>query len=107
MILEELIGSWVALFPKLFAQAPSILQENSQREYTLISAPNPEHEEAINGMIHTEYEQSAPTEVPYYEDGAFGQLQNDETRNLCKSFVRSFKTNIGLIVAVVFILARL
>ena len=92
MILEELIGSLVALVSSLLAQAPPILQENSQREYTLISAPNPEQEEAIDGLIHSEYQQKIPTELPYYEDGTFVQMQNDKTQNLCKSFVRSFKT---------------
>ena len=95
MFLEELIGYWVALVSSLFTQAPPIFRENLQREYM------------INGFIHSEYEQSAPTEVPYYDDGTFAQMQNDETRNLCKSFVRSFKINIGLIAAVVIILAAL
>ena len=107
MILEELIGSWVALVSSLLAQTPPISQENLQREYILISQPNPEQEEAINGLIHSEYEQNVPTEVPYYEDGTFVQMQADETRNFFRSLVRSFKANLGLIAAVVFILAAL
>ena len=107
MILEELIGSWVALVSSLFTHAPPISRENLQREYRLISVTNPEQEEAINGLIHSEYEQNVPIEFPYYEDGTFVQMKADETRNFCQSFARSFKTNIGLIAVVVFILAVL
>ena len=108
MILEELVGSWVALVSSFFAQAPPIFRENLQTEHTsLISVPNPKQEEVIDGLIHREYEQKVPTEEPYYEDGTFVQIQTDETRNFFKSFVRSFKTNIGLIAAVVIILAEL
>ena len=106
MILEELIGSVVALASSMFAQAPPVSRENQQREYMLISVPNSEQEEAIDGLIHVEYEQNVPTEVPYYDDGTFStHIETYETRNFLKSFVRSCKTNIGLITVVIFILA--
>ena len=105
MILEELIGSFVALVSSLLAQAPPISRQNVQREYTLISVPNSEQEEVSNGLIHSEYEHNVPTQLPYYDDGTFVQTQAEETQNFCQSFVRSFKTNIGLISVVVFILA--
>ena len=107
MILEELIGSCVALVSTLLAQAPPISRENLQREYTLISVPNSEQEEVKNGLIHSEYEHKVPTELPYYDDGTFVQTQAGETQNFCKSFARSFKTNIGLIGVVLFVLSAL
>ena len=107
MILEELIGSLVALVSSLLAQAPSLSRENLQSEYRLISTPNSEQEEVSNGLIHSEYEQKVPTELPYYEDGTFVQMQAEETENFCQSFVLSFKANVGLITVVVFILAVL
>ena len=107
MILEELIGSLVALVSSLLAQAPPISRENLQREYTLISVPNSEHEEVSNGLIHSEYEHEVPTELPYYDDGTFVLTQADETPSFCESFVRSFKTNTGLVTVVVFILTVL
>ena len=107
MILEELIGSWVALASSVFTQAPPISQENLQEEYTLISVPNIEQQEAINGLIHCEYKQEGLADLPYYEDGTFIRIQAEETRSFSKSFVRSLKTNIGLITAVVFILGVL
>ena len=107
MILEELIGSWVALASNVFTQAPPISQENLQEEYTFISVPNIEQQEAINGLIHCEYKQEGLADLPYYEDGTFIWIQAEETRSFSKSFVRSLKTNIGLITAVVFILGVL
>ena len=107
MILEELIGSWVSLASSFLGQTPPMSRKNLQREYTLISVPNSEQEEVSNGLIHSEYEQNVPTELPYYDDGTFVQTQADKTRNFCKSLIRSIKTNLGLITAVVFILAAL
>ncbi len=110
MFLEELVGSCVALVSSLITQTPPISRENLQREYTLISVPNPEQDEVYDGLIHREYEQEVPSEVPYYyEDGTFVHvsIQTDERRNFCESFIRSCKTNIGLITAVVFILGSL
>ena len=107
MILEELIGSWVALVSRSFAQAPPISRESLQEEYTLISVPNIEQQETINGLIHCEYEQEVLADLPYYEDDTFIEIQADRTQSFCQSFVRSCKTNIGLISAVVFILATL
>ena len=107
MILEEIIGSWVALVSSLFAQAPPISRENLQREYTLLSVANLEQQETINGLIHCEYEEEVRTDLPYYEDGTIIQIQADSTQSFCVSLIRSCKTNIGLISAVVFILAAL
>ena len=107
MILEELIGSSVALVSSLFCQAPPLSRESLQTEYTLISLPNSEQQEAINGLIHSEYEQKAPNKVLCYEDGTFVGMQADRARNFRQSFFRSCKTNVGLITAVVFILAVL
>ena len=107
MFLEELVGSCVALVSSLIIQTPPISRENLQREYTLISVPNPEQDEVYDGLIHREYEQEVPSEVPYYEDGTFVSIQTDTRRNFCESFVRSWKTNIGLITAVAFILGLL
>jgi hypothetical protein len=81
MFLEEVFGSCAALFSSLIIQTPPISRENLQREYTLISVPNPEQDEVYDGLIHREYEQEAPTEVPYYEDGTFVSMQADTRRN--------------------------
>ena len=107
MFLEELVGSCVALVPSLITQTPPISRENLQREHTLISVPDSEHDEVYDGLIHREYEQEEPSEVPYYEDGTFVSMQTDARRNFCESFIRSCKTNIVLITAVVFILGLL
>jgi hypothetical protein len=107
MILEELFGSCVAIVSRLIIQTPPISRENLQREYTLISVPNPEQDEVYDGLIHREYEQEALTEVPYYEDGTFASMQADTRRNSFESFIRSLKTNVGLITAVVLILGSL
>ena len=107
MFLEELVGSCVALVSSLITQTPPISRENLQREYSLIYVPNPEQDEVYDGLIHCEYEQEVPSEVPYYEDGTIVSIQTDERRNFCESFIRSCKTNIGLITAVVFILGSL
>ena len=107
MFLEELVGSCVALISSLIAQTPPISRGNLQREHTLISEPNPEQDEVYDGLIHREYEQEVPSEVPYYEDGTFVSMQTVARRNFCESFIRSCKTNIGLFTAVVFILGLL
>ena len=107
MFLEELFGSCVALFSSLIIQTPPISRGNLQRECTLISVPNSEQDEVYDGLIHREYEQEAPTEVPYYEDGMFVLMQADTRRNFSESFIRSLKTNVGLIISVVFILGSL
>ncbi|CAB4042118.1 Hypothetical predicted protein, partial [Paramuricea clavata] len=107
MILEELFGSCVALVSRLIIQTPPISRENLQSEYTLISAPNPEQDEVYNGLIHQEYEQEPPTEVPCYEDGTFVWMQADPRRNFCESSIRILKANVGLITAVVFVLGSL
>ncbi len=107
MFLEELVGSCVALVSSLITQTPPISRGSLQREYTLISVPNTEQDEVYDGLVHREYEQEVPSEVPYYEDGTFVSMQTDSRRNFCESFIRSCKTNIVLIMAVVFILGLL
>ncbi len=107
MFLEELVGSCVALVSSLITQTPPISRENLQREYSLLSVPNPEQDEVYDGLIHREYEQEVSSEAPYYDDGTFVSIQTDARRNFCESFIRSWKTNIGLIMAVVFILGLL
>jgi hypothetical protein len=107
MFLEELCGSCVGLFSSLIIQTPPISRENLQSEYTLISVSNPEEGEVYDGLIHREYEQEAPIEVPYYEDGTFVSMQAVTERNFFESFIRSLKANVGLITAVVVILGSL
>ncbi|CAB4004918.1 Hypothetical predicted protein [Paramuricea clavata] len=107
MILEEPFGSCVAIVSRLIIQTPPISRENLQREYTLIFVPNPEQDEVYDGLIHREYKQEAPTEVPYYEDGTFASMQAATRRNSFESFIRSLKANVGLIISVVVILGWL
>ncbi|CAB4045940.1 Hypothetical predicted protein, partial [Paramuricea clavata] len=106
MILEELVGSLVALFSSWIIQIPSISGEDSQRESTLFKR-NPEQDEVYDGLIHREYEQDEPTSNE--EDIISVLVQDDQqpSRNFCESFIRSCKANIGLIMAVVLILGLL
>jgi hypothetical protein len=99
MILEELFGSFVSLLSSLTIKTPAISRENLQRECTLIFEENPEPDEVYDGLIHREYEQETPTEVPYYEEDVSVLVQANEEprRNFCESFLRSFKANVGLI----------
>ncbi|CAB4036957.1 Hypothetical predicted protein, partial [Paramuricea clavata] len=78
-----------------------------QREYTLITEGS--QNEVYDDLIHCEYEQGTPTEVPSYEEDLSVLLQDDQQRrrNFCESFIRSCKANIGLLMAVVFILGLL
>jgi hypothetical protein len=107
MIVEELVGSFVALVSSLIIQTPPMARENLQREYTLITEGS--QNEVYDDLIHCEYEQGAPTEVPSYEEDLSVLLQDDQQRrrNFCESFIRSFKENVGLLMAVVFILGLL
>jgi hypothetical protein len=109
MILEELFGSFVSLLSSLTIQTPAISRENLQRDYTLIFEENPEPDEVYDGLIHREYEQETPTEVPYYEEDVSVLVQANEEprRNFCESFLRSFKANVGQIIVAVFILGLL
>ena len=107
MILEELIGGFVSLLSSLVIHAPPVTRENIQRDQTLIFEENPEEDEAnYHGLIHREYEQAQFTDLPYYEEDIFvwGQDDAQHGRNFCESLFRSFKANVGVILAVLFIL---
>ncbi len=112
MILEELVGSFVALFSNLVIQTPPISGGDSQRECTLISEANLERDEEFDGLIHCEYDSEQDelqSVIPYYEDDISILVQNDRQtrRNFCESFLRSCTTNIGLVMTVVVILGFL
>ena len=112
MILEELIGSFVALFSSLIAQTPPISSETQQRDYGLLLEPNPEREDVYDGLIHREYDQERPAEFPYYEQNVsysdlFPAHDGRTRKNFCESFLRSCKANLGLVTAVMFILGLL
>ena len=109
MILEELFGSFVSLLSSLTIKTPAISRENLQRECVLIFEENPEPDEVYDGLIHREYEQETPTEVPYYQEDVSVLVKANEEprRNFCESFLRSFKANVGLIIVAVFILGLL
>ena len=112
MILEELIGSFVSLFSSLISQTPPISSETQQREYGLLFEPNPEREDVYDGLIHREYGQESLTEFPYYEENVsysnlFPANDGRAGTNFCESFLRSCKTNLGLVTAVMFILGLL
>ncbi len=108
MILEELIGSFASLFSSLISQTPPISSGTLQRDYSLIFEENPDREEVYDGLIHREYEPETPAELPYYEEDISVLAQVDgKTRRIYKSFLRSCKANIGLVMAVMFILGLL
>lgn len=106
MILIEIVGRIVSLFSSCFiAQPPPISRETSERDYTQIYEENPENEEAYDGLVHREYEPQVPTELPYYDDNPLSAGHEGQTgRSFVASFLRSFRANIGLIAASVFIL---
>lgn len=106
MIVEELFGSLVSLVSSFVLNAPSISNENIQGDHTLIFEENSEREEVHDGLIHREYEQVQVTELPYYEEDIYiwGQDDPQPSPNLCESILRSLKTNVGIIMAVVFVL---
>jgi hypothetical protein len=109
MILEELCGSFVALISSLVIETPPMSKESLQGEYTLIFEENPDREEVYDGLIHREYEPETPSELPYYEENlsVLAQANEQPRRNFCQTFVRSCKTNLALVVAVVLILGLL
>lgn len=110
MILEELVGSFVSLFSSLIVHTPPISSETLQRDYSLIFQANPEEDEVYDGLIHREYEQETPAELPYYEEDIsvlVQQAAGQTRRNFCESFFRSCKTNVGLLMAAVFMLGLL
>ena len=101
MILEEFIGCFVALISSVFVETPQISRETLQRDYTLIFEENPEQDELYDGLIHREYEKEAQPELRYYEEerSVLVQVNQQPKRNFCESFIRSCKTNIGLVLA--------
>ena len=109
MILEELIGSCFALASSVLFPTPSISRDNVLQENWLIHEENNEDEEQCDGLIHSEYERQEPSEAPYYEDGSFVWLQGElnSRRSFCESLRRSFRTNIGILMAVIFLLSML
>ena len=112
MILEEIFGSFVSLFSSLIAQTPPISSETQQRHYSLLFEENPEREDVYDGLIHREYDQERPAELPYYEENvsysALLPTYDGRTgKNFCESFLRSCKANIGLVTAVIFMLGLL
>ena len=107
MILEELIGGFVSLLSSLVIHVPPVTRENLQGDQTLICEENPEEDEAnYHGLIHREYEQAQFTDFPYNEEdiSVWGQDDVQHGRNFCQSLFRSCKANVGLILAVLFIL---
>ena len=109
MILEELSGSCVALASNVVIPTPSISRDNVLQENWSIRGENNEDEEEYNGLVHCEYERHEPSEAPYYEDGSFVLLQSElnSRRSFCESLRRSFRTNIGILMVVVFMLSTL
>ena len=107
MILEELVGSVLSLCSSFITQTPPIHRE--QRQFTLIFGETHEQDEVYDGLIHREYEQQPEQELPYYEDDMSVLVQPDgqSSRDFAQSFLRSFQANVGLIMAVVFILGLL
>ena len=107
MILEELAGCFVSLCASLITPTPLISRaENVQEDYE----EDTEREEVHNDLIHCEYEQESPDEVPHRgeEFPLLVQVRDGQhNRNLSESFLRSCKANIGLLLAVVFILGVL
>ena len=112
MILEEIIGSFVALFSSLVAQTPPISSETHQRDCSLLFEENSEEEVICDGLIHQEYDQERPAELPYYEENVsysdlFPAHDGRTGKNFCESFLRSCKANLGLVTAVIFTLGLL
>ena len=113
MILEEIIGGFVSLFSGLIAQTPPISSETQQRDYCLLFEANSETEEDVyDGLIHREYDQERPAELPYYEENVsysdlFPAHDGRTGKKFCESFLRSCKANLGLVTAAIFILGLL
>ena len=111
MILEELAGSVLSLCSSLITQTPPLSREQSQRQFRLIFEDTDEQDEVhdVDGLIHREYEQQPEQQLPYYEDDISVLVQPDgqSSRDFAQSFFRSFQANVGIIMAVVFILGLL
>ena len=100
MILEELVSVFVSFVSGLCNVAPTISQESRREEYASVFEENPE---LFNDLIHREYQQEPPeTELPYYEGYIMIEPFERPRRTSCESLFRSFKANIGLLTAVVF-----
>ena len=104
MILEELIGSCVAVVSTLILQTPPILRENVPAEEPLIYEDNHEDDQEYDGVIHREYEQPEVNKTPSYENGLSVKPQTEKPKGW-ESFRRSFIANVGILLAVVFILS--
>ena len=104
MILEELIGSCVAVVSTLILQTPPILRENVPAEEPLIYEDSHEDDQEYDGVIHREYEQSEANTTPSYENGLSVKPQTEKPKRW-ESFRRSFIANVGILLAVVFILS--
>ncbi|CAB3989533.1 Hypothetical predicted protein [Paramuricea clavata] len=107
MILEELVSSFLSFCSSLMIQTPPIHRE--QRQFTLIFEETHEQNEVYDGLIHREYEQQPEQQLPYYEHDISDLVQPDgqPSRDFAQSFLRSFQANVGLVMAVVFILGLL
>ena len=106
MILEELIGCCIAFVSSIVFQTPPIFHQNVLEENWLINEDGHEDGDEYDGLVHSEYEQQGPNEAPYYEDGSFVSSQAEHPREgFCESFRRSFRANIGILIAVVFMLS--
>ena len=110
MILEELCGSFVALVSTLVIHTPSMSRANRNKtEYTLIFEENQEQQEISDGLIDCEYEPEPLTPSPYSEEVTCVSVQADQhpKRSFCQSLFRSCKTNLTLVIAVIFMLGLL
>ena len=112
MILEELIASFASLVSSLIAQTPPISTGTQQRDCSLLFEEIAEREEVYDGLIHREYDQERPAELPYYEEDVsfsalFPAYDERTEKNFCESFLRSCKANLGLVMAVTFMLGLL
>ena len=112
MILEELTGCFLSLFSSLIAQTPPVFSETQQQDYGLLFEPSLEREDVYDGLIHREYDQERLAEFPYYEENVpysdlFPAHDGRTGKNFWESFLRSWKANLGLVTAVVFILSFL
>ena len=111
MILEEIFGSFVSLFSSIIAQTPPISRESQQQDYSLIFTANPEREDGNDDLIHREYDQERPPELPYYEENvSYSVLLPADAgtrQDFCESFLRSCTANLGFVTAAMFILGLL
>ena len=109
MILEELLNALVSLISHLVIHKPPLSRENVKRDHSFIFKEDSERDEAHDGLIHREYEQSQVTDLPYYEENIalWGQDDTQSTRTMCDSIFRSCKANFGLVFAAIFLLGIL